>query len=64
MMRHPVALYLQATAPSHDGHFELFDRRERRSSERQLFGFIRRFVRPAAAERVRRETLAPSSPTA
>jgi hypothetical protein len=62
MMRHPVALYLQATAHTNDGHFELFERSKRRP-RRQLFGFVRRFTRPAPTEVVR-ETLSPGSSAA
>jgi hypothetical protein len=63
MMRHPVALYLQATAHTHETHVELFDRSKRRP-RRQLFGFVRRFTRPATAEAVGREALTPDGSTA
>jgi hypothetical protein len=62
MMRHPVALYLQATTPTHEGHFELFERTERR--QRRLSGFFRRFTRPARAESIRREALTPDGSAA
>ncbi len=57
MMRHPVALYLQATTSQADGHFELFERKERRP-RRPLFGFAKRFARPSASERLQSEPLA------
>jgi hypothetical protein len=61
MMRHPVALYLQATAHTNDGHFELFERSKRRP-RRQLFGFVRKFARPTSE--VVRETPAPGGSAA
>jgi hypothetical protein len=48
MMRHPVALYLTATAHTHETRVELFDR-SRTRPRRQRFGFVRRFTRPATA---------------
>jgi hypothetical protein len=63
MIRHPVALYVQATAHTNRGHFELFDRTERRP-RRQLFGFVRRFARPVAAEPVRGDALTPDGSAA
>ena len=55
-MRHPLSLYVQATTTTNPGYVELFDRSERRSRDRQLFGFVRRFLRPAAAKRVAQTT--------
>ncbi len=63
MMRHPVALYLQATTSTHETHVELFDRSKRRP-RRQLFGFVRRFARPAAIEAAPAETVTPGGSTA
>lgn len=62
MMRHPVALYLTATAHSHETHAEFFNRSKRQ--RRQLFGFVRRFARPATVEVVAAEPLTPKSSAA
>lgn len=56
MMRHPVALYLQATAHETHGHFELFDRSKQRQRRRRLFAAFRPSRRPARAEVLYRET--------
>ena len=64
MMRHPVALYLQATAHANDGHFELFDRSQERPRKRRLFASLRRSTRPAHAEVLHREALTPGSSAA
>lgn len=63
MMRHPVALYMTATAHTHETHVELFDRSKKRP-RRQLFGFVRRFARPATADAVKAEALSPGSSAA
>jgi hypothetical protein len=51
-MRYPLALYVQTRTTTNPGYVDLFDRRERRPRERRLFAFVRRFLRPATAERV------------
>jgi hypothetical protein len=62
-MRHPVAIYLTATAHRHETQVELFDRSKKRS-RRQRFGFVRRFTRPATAGPVSGEALEPGSSAA
>jgi hypothetical protein len=64
MMRHPVALYMQATAHTHEGHFELFESSKTRPRKRRLFGFFRRSLRPAHAEVLYREAATPDGSTA
>lgn len=64
MMRHPVALYLQATSHQTDGHFELFDRTKQRSRKRRLFAAFRPSRRPARAEVLYRETATPDGSAA
>jgi hypothetical protein len=51
-MRHPLSLYVQATTTANPGYVDLFDRSEHRPRERQLFGFVRRFLRPATPKRI------------
>jgi len=51
-MRHPLALYVQATTTTNRGYVELFDRSEPRSRDRRFFTFFRRFLRPVTTERI------------
>jgi hypothetical protein len=60
MIRHPVTMYLQATAHQTDGHFELFDRSKKRP-RRRLFAALRPSRRPAHAEVLYRDATAKGS---
>jgi hypothetical protein len=63
MIRHPVTMYLQASAHQNDGHFELFDRSKRRP-KRRFFASFRRSTLPAHAEVLYRETPTPDGSAA
>jgi len=55
---------MQATAHTHDGHFELFESSKPRPRKRRLFASFRRSLRPAQAEVLYREAATPDGSAA